>query len=138
MKAKLYKHDIQFARNKAKMFQEMCSESFATHSRRWYSEYITLKLMYIATRGLPDCYCGITGTPEAGQDGFLFDFWADFPWNETGLEVIEIILKDLRFPGIVTSIKRDFDFDMKEELEEGLKYRQTHDIEGFKKLPSDE
>lgn len=72
------------------------------------------KLLYIAEKGLPDCY-------ESFEE-YLFDFYPSLPWNLEGQKVaIQTIQKDPRFESeVVPAILRDWNYDMKKELEEAL------------------
>lgn len=74
-----------------------------------------LELLYIVEHGLPDVYDSF--------DAFLYDFWPNPTWNQDGQRKdVRTILEDPRFNEIIQpGILRDWNFDMRRELEAAFK-----------------
>lgn len=85
---------------------------YPSGSIRWFAEFNILQLKHVATHGIDPVY--------ANFREFLFDFWPDLPWNEDSIEVIDLILSDIRFKKFIyPEIKKKYRFDMKRDLIEG-------------------
>jgi hypothetical protein len=112
-----YRHNVQLARAKTKARKEAVSKLYKPQSPEWYAELLTRRLQDVAEKGLPDCYDGIG---KGGPNDYLYDFWADVPYDSTRNECLQTILKDPRMNFIKRSILWLFDFNIEEELQLGM------------------
>jgi hypothetical protein len=128
---RFYKHNREESLAESDARYEQAELRGPCNSVEWFAEQQLLHLQDIAERGLPDCYNGIgtsldgpPGTPEEEEQDegdCLYDFYADMPWNDKAVKVIELMLSDERFPAIRDRIKQDWDgFDIEEDLRKAL------------------
>lgn len=108
-------HDAELARSEERADRNAATaKGYATHSDEWFAEVRILDLERTARLGLMDCYAGF---PES-----LFDFWPGFAWEPGAMRrQVRMVLADPRFPAIEAGIRDTFGFDIRAELESGLR-----------------
>jgi hypothetical protein len=108
--SKFYEDDTNLALQKR---DERLKAAKAQNKIPVLAEYAILHLQEIAKNGLPDCYKSF--------DEFLYDFYPDFSWNpDESSKEIQAVLNDPRFKEVVPILKKDWNIDMKEELEKAI------------------
>lgn len=93
-------------------------------SDEWFAEYNMLKLEQYTERGLPNVYGG-------SVRDWLWDFWADFPWNTEGQKVVvNMMLQQAdRFARIREAFLKRYNYDMQKELEAALTIRTLREAD---------
>lgn len=108
---KFYKHNVEESRKLRDGWRKQLAD---VQGRAYHANFAILQLQHVAEHGLPDCYTSF--------GDFLCDFYPDLSWNASHSSIeIQLILKDDRFDAIVDSIKKDWEHDMRAELQAALK-----------------